>query len=150
MLKTIDPLLNPDVLHALAAMGHGDMLVMADRNFPAAAVARHTLVGRPLHMGGVPVERAVAAILSLMPLDSFVPDAAIRMEVVGDPAAIPAPQIAVQAAIDAAEGRHWPLTGLERHAFYARARQAFCVVHTDEDRPYGCFILTKGVIFPVA
>jgi len=147
MLKTIDPLIDAEVLHALAAMGHGDMLVVADRNFPAASVARHTHVGRPLRMGGVPVERVVVAILSLMPLDSFVPDAAIRMEVVGDPAAIPDPQRAVQGAIDAAEGRPWPLVGLERHAFYARARQAFCVVHTDEDRPYGCFIFTKGVIF---
>lgn len=55
--------------------------------------------------GGVPVERAVSAILSLMPLDSFVSDAAIRMEVVGDPDTIPEPQVAVQAVIDAAEGR---------------------------------------------
>lgn len=147
MLKTIDPLLNAEVLHALAAMGHGDTLVVADRNFPAASVARTTHVGRPLRLGGVAVERAVSAILSLMPLDSFVSDAAIRMEVVGDPDTIPEPQVAVQAAIDAAEGRPWPLIGLERFAFYARSRQAFCVVHTDEDRPYGCFMFTKGVIF---
>ena len=40
MLKGLDPLLGPDLLHILAAMGHGDELVIADANFPAASIAR--------------------------------------------------------------------------------------------------------------
>lgn len=146
MLKTIDPLLGAEVLHALAAMGQGDTLVIVDRHFPAETIARQTVIGRPLRMGGMPVERVVQAVLTLLPLDTAVVDAAIRMEVAGDHGSILPQQIAVQAAIDAAEGHHVPLLGLERHAFNARARDAFALIHTDEPRPYGCFILTKGVL----
>ena len=146
MLKTIDPLLNAEVLHALAAMGQGDALVVVDRHFPAEAIARQTVIGRPLRMGGVSVECVVRAVLSLLPLDTAAVDAAIRMEVAGDHGSILPQQMAVQETIDAAEGHHVPLLGVERHAFHARARNAFALIHTDEPRPYGCFIFTKGAL----
>ena len=86
MLKTIDPLLNADVLYALRAMGHGDRLVICDTNFPADAIARQTTLGRLLRIDNVSAARAVGAVLSVLPLDTFVDDAAIRMEIVGKPA----------------------------------------------------------------
>jgi L-fucose mutarotase len=104
--------------------------------------------GRLIRLDGVSAPRAVAAILSLMPLDSFVDHPAERMEVVGEPGRILPVMEEVQAAIDKAEGRHWPMGSIERHAFYARARQAYAVVQTGERRFYGCFILKKGVIPP--
>ena len=148
MLKGIDHRLNADVLHALRAMGHGDLLVVADTNFPADAVARDTTLGRLLRMENLTAAEAVGAILSVLPLDDFVEDHAARMEVVGDPAARPEVQREVQAAIDAAEGRPRPMVGVERFDFYARARQAYAVVQTGERRFYGCFLLRKGVIPP--
>ncbi len=150
MLKGLDPLLTPDLLHVLRAMGHGDDLVICDANFPAASVAAHTIHGEALRLPDVTAARAVAAVLSLMPLDSFVDHPAERMEIVGAPGDIPPVQREVQAAIDAAEGRAVPMGSIERHAFYARAKGAYAVVATGERRFYGCFILKKGVIAPPA
>jgi L-fucose mutarotase len=148
MLKSIDPVLNADVLYALRAMGHGDDLVICDTNFPADAVARQTTLGRLLRIDGVTAGRAARAILSLFPLDSFVDKPALRMEIVGQPDDVPAVQKEVQSEIDAAEGRSWPMGSIERFAFYDLAKKAYCVVQTGERRFYGCFIFKKGVIPP--
>jgi L-fucose mutarotase len=148
MLKAIDPALNADVLFALRAMGHGDRLVVCDTNFPADSIARRTALGRLLRIDNVSAARAVGAILSVLPLDTFVEDAAIRMEIVGSPLDVPPVQQEVQVAIDRAEGKSWPLVGVERHAFYEKAKTAYCIVATGERRFYGCFLFTKGVIPP--
>lgn len=148
MLKRIDPLLNADVLYALRAMGHGDRLVVCDTNFPADSIARQTRIGRLLRIDNVSAARAVRAVLSLLPLDTFVDDAAIRMEIVDSPHEVPAVQSEVQAEIDHAEGRPRPLVPVERHAFYETAKTAYCVIATGERRFYGCFLFTKGVIPP--
>lgn len=150
MLKSIDPLLNADVLYALRAMGHGDRLVVCDTNFPADAIARQTRLGHLLRIDNVGAARALRAVLSVLPLDTFVDDAAIRMEIVGQPHEVPPVQREVQAEIDRAEGRAWPLVPVERHAFYEKAKQAYCVIATGERRFYGCFLFTKGVIAPDA
>lgn len=148
MLKSIDPRLNADVLHTLRAMGHGDELVLCDTNFPADSVARATVLGKLLRIDNVSAAEAARAVLSLLPLDSFVDAPASRMEVVGQPAEIPDVQREVQAEIDAAEGRSWPMGSVERFAFYERARNAYAVIATGERRFYGCFIFKKGVIPP--
>jgi L-fucose mutarotase len=148
MLKGISPLLNADVLYALRAMGHGDDLIITDTNFPADSVARRTDLGELLRIDNVSAAAAVEAVLSVMPLDTFVDDAAARMEIVGAPNEIPPVQQEVQSAIDAAEGRAWPMISIERYAFYERAKQAYCVIQTGERRFYGCFAFRKGVIPP--
>lgn len=148
MLKGLDPRLNAEVLHALAAMGHGDMLIVADTNFPADTVARQTVSGKLLRMDNLTAAQAIEAILSVLPLDTFVDDFAARMEIVGRPKEIAPVQAEVQAAIDAAEGGSRPMTGVERYAFYDLAKQAYAVVQTGERRFYGCFMLRKGVIPP--
>ena len=148
MLKGINPLLNADVLHALRAMGHGDDLIIADTNFPADSVARQTALGTLLRIDNTTAAQAVEAVLSLMPLDSFVDDSAARMEMVGSPDEVPPVQQEVQAVIDAAEGKSWPMMSIERFAFYERAKQAYCVIQTGERRFYGCIALRKGVIPP--
>ena len=97
MLKGIDPILNADVLHVLKSMGHGDDLIIADMNFPSDSIARQTVYGKLLKLENVTAGRAVEGVLSLMPLDSFVPHPALRMEIVGKPDEIPAVQLEVQA-----------------------------------------------------
>ena len=150
MLKSIDPILNADVLYALRAMGHGDDLIICDTNFPADAVARQTVLGRLLRIDCVTAGRAAKAILSVMPLDGFVDHPALRMEIVGKPNEVPPVQAEVQAEVDAAEGRAWPMGSIERFAFYDLAKKAYCVIQTGERRFYGCFVLKKGVIPPDA
>lgn len=146
MLKNLDPLLNADVLYALSAMGHGDDVVVCDSHFPADSVARATVFGKLLRIDGADAPRAVRAVLSMLPLDTFVEAPAMRMEVVGDPGAMPFVQREAQAEVNAAEGRDLPFAAIERHAFYSRARKAYCVIVTGEARGYGCFIFTKGVM----
>lgn len=150
MLKSINPLLNADVLYALRAMGHGDELVLCDGNFPADSVARQTVLGRVLHIDGVGTQEAARAILSVMPLDGAVETPVQRMEIMGHPDEIPPVQTELQAEIDRAEGKHWPMGSIERFAFYEAARKAYCVIATSERRFYGCFLLKKGVIAPEA
>ena len=94
------------------------------------------------------MDPAVEAILSVMPLDTFVPDPACRMEIVGDPDTLPPVQREVQQAVDRAASKHVPLLGVERFAFYERAKSAFAIVPTGERRFYGCFIFKKGVVPP--
>jgi L-fucose mutarotase len=142
MLKGLDPLLGPDLLHVLAAMGHGDELVLADANFPAASIAR-----RLVRLDGVDAPRALRAVLSVLPLDTFTATPAMVMAVVGDPGAVPPPVREFQAIVDATAGRPVRLEPLERFAFYERARAAFAVVATGELRPYGNILLVKGVVF---
>jgi L-fucose mutarotase len=150
MLKLIDNILNADVLQALSAMGHGDDLVICDTNFPADSVARQTVVGKLLRIDNVTCGRAARAILSVFPLDSFVDHPASRMQIVGKPNEVPPVQAEVQAEIDKAEGKPWPMGSIERFAFYEAAKKSYCVIQTGERRFYGCFIFKKGVIPPEA
>jgi L-fucose mutarotase len=142
LLKNLDPLLNAELLHALAAMGHGDELALVDRNYPAASTAR-----RLVRLDGVGTVRAAQAILSVLPLDTFVPSPVVRMEPVDDPAAIPDVQAELLACASSADGRDLIFAGLDRYAFYERSRAAFVTVVTGESRPYGCVLLMKGVVF---
>jgi L-fucose mutarotase len=148
MLKGIDNRLNADVLGALRAMGHGDTIIISDTNFPADTIARQTTIGRLLRMENLTSAEAAKAILSVLPLDTFVDDFAGRMEVVGDPDKIEPVMTEVQAEIDSAEGRSRPMISIERFDFYDVAKQAYAVVQTGERRFYGCFMLRKGVIPP--
>ena len=148
MLKGIDNRLNAEVLGCLRAMGHGDVLIIADTNGPSDSVARATVTGQLLRMENLTAAQAVQAVLSVFPLDTFVDDFAGRMEIVGDARSIPPVQAEVQAEIDAAEGRARPMVSIERFAFYDIARKAYAVIQTGERRFYGCFMLRKGVIGP--
>lgn len=145
MLKDIDPILNADVLYALRAMGHGDDLIIADTNFPSDSVARETVLGDVLRIDR-PAAEVVKAVLSLYPIDTFVDDAAARMEVVDEPETILPVMQEVQAEVSAAGGP--TMMSIERFAFYDRAKQAYAVIQTGERRFYGCFALRKGVVPP--
>lgn len=146
MLKGLDPVLSADLLWLLAAMGHGDDLALVDANHPAETIARATTSGRLVRLPGLSMGRAARAILSVLPIDEFEPEPARRMLVVGDPDAVPQVQLEVQAQLDAALGRASPLAGIERFSFYEAAKSAFAVVQVGDPRPYGCFLLRKGVI----
>ena len=145
MLKGLDPILNAEVLYALRAMGHGDDLIIADTNFPSDSVARETVLGELLRIDR-PAAEVVRAVLSVYPIDTFVDDAAARMEVVDEPDTILPVMQEVQAEVSAAGGP--TMMSIERFDFYDRAKQAYAVIQTGERRFYGCFALRKGVVPP--
>jgi L-fucose mutarotase len=140
MLIGLDTLLTADLLHALAAMGHGETIVLVDANYPATRGRR--LVRAP----GADTPRVLRAVLSVLPIDTFIPEPASVMQVVGDPDAVPAVVAEMNACLKAAGCA--PAVGVERHAFYAAAETAYAIVQTGERRFYGNILLTKGVIAP--
>ncbi len=141
MLKNIDPILPPDLLAHLRAMGHGDEVAIVDANFPASGTA-----ARLVRMDGVSSTQALAAVLQLLPLDTYVDSAVHVMQVVGESGAAPIADEYRQ-IVFAVEGESMGRLGvLERHAFYERAKRCYAVIATGELRLYGNVILTKGVI----
>lgn len=141
MLRNIPQILSPDLLHALRAMGHGDDIVIADANFPGTSMG-----ARCIRLDGISATDTLKAILTLMPLDTFVPDPALVMQVVGDPSAVPEIVKEFQAIIDDTADHPAPIKGLERFDFYERAKKAYAVIQTGEQRLYGNIILKKGVV----
>jgi len=145
MLKGIDPLLTPELLHVLAEMGHGDEIVIADANFTAATLGRgKTLIRLP----GAGLHRTCEAVLSLLPLDAAVARPVACMQVGDTPTGyLSALQRRVLASL-AAAGWAEPAQceAIERFAFYDRVKRAHAIVQTGELQPYANFIFKKGVI----
>jgi L-fucose mutarotase len=142
MLKGIDPILGPELLATLRAMGHADEIAIVDANFPAASNAK-----RLIRAEGVSATRMVEAILSVLPLEQFEPVAAFRMEVDGAPAELP-PVIGEFERLLKAAGYDGPIGALGRFAYYERTRAAYAIVSTGERRYWGNLILKKGAIPP--
>ena len=143
MLRGIHPLLSPDLLHVLAAMGHGDRIAVVDANFPALSHAKQLI-----RLPGTPAPVVLEAILSVLPVDDFEPHPVSVMQVVGDAAMVPEAVREFTAILirnDLA-----PPARLERHAFYCATAEAFAVVQTGERRFYGNILLTKGIVPPDA
>ncbi|MDF2371433.1 MAG: RbsD/FucU domain-containing protein [Rhizobiaceae bacterium] len=147
MLKGINPLVTPDLIHCLLSMGHGDELVIVDANFPAASIAETTNMQEPIRLPGFSSPQAAQIITELMPLDHFTETCALRMEIDGAPQEMGAVHHETFDIIRAAMPDGANVGSLERQMFYQQAARAFAVVATSEKRPFGCFILRKGVIF---
>lgn len=141
MLRNIPPILSPDLLWTLRAMGHGDDLVIADANFPATAL------GTKCHrLDGLTATDVLQAVLTVLPLDRYVQNPAVVMEVVDDPDATPPIVTEFQNITTTTADHPATLDKLERFAFYDRAESAFAIIQTGETRLYGNIILKKGVI----
>ena len=143
MLINIDPVLSPELLSVLQSMGHGDRLVLSDANFPA-----HSLNPLVVRLDGIDIPKAAKAILSVFPLDSFVPSPVQRMEIDDNPNEINDVHQDLISVVKEVSGTNWNIGSIERQQFYEETKNTYCVVSTSETRPFGCFILTKGVIKP--
>ena len=142
MLKGIPDIISPELLKILHEMGHGDDLVIGDANYPAASNAR-ILVRSDGH--GVP--ELLDAILSLFPLDDFVPHPVSLMQVVPGDKTVPVIQDEIRKVVAKHEPKGDALVEqIERFAFYERAKKAYAIVATTEKKLYGCMIIKKGVI----
>jgi L-fucose mutarotase len=141
MLKNHSPLHTPDLLYMLASMGHGDDLAIVDAHFPADSMAQ-----RLIRLDGANATDTLRACLELIPLDTFVPDPALRMQVVDNPEEVPPIQYEFQKIVNEVEGREVPLKPIERFGFYERAKAAYAIILTGELRTYGCILVKKGVV----
>ncbi|MBU2994568.1 RbsD/FucU domain-containing protein [Octadecabacter sp. 1_MG-2023] len=141
MLRNIPPILSPEILWALRAMGHGDDVVIADANFPATALG-----ARVHRLDGLTATDVLQAVLTVLPMDRFVDSPALVMEVVDDPDVVPPIVDEFQTIATTTADIPVTLDRLERFAFYDRAKTAFAVIQTGETRLYGNIILKKGVI----
>jgi len=141
MLKNIPKNISPDLLKILAEMGHGDEVVIADGNFPAASCAK-----RLIRADGLDVAPILDDILTLFPLDTYVEHPVILMDIVpGDPT----PTIwETYRNIIAKHDPQAKVANIDRFAFYERAKNAYAVIATTEAALYANIILTKGVVKP--
>lgn len=138
MLKNVDKLLTGDLLKILCDMGHGNELVIADANFPAETCAQ-----RLIRLPGIDGVRAAKAILSVFPLDTYTDDPAIVMALTESDVKKGMRRPVIWDDYQSAAGH---LKEIERFAFYERAKKAYCVIQTGEERQYGNLILVKGVV----
>jgi L-fucose mutarotase len=141
MLKGVPAIISPELLKVMMEMGHGDELVIADGNFPAASMAR-----RLLRADGHGVPDLLDAILKFFPLDSFVEHPAALMQVVpGDPTK-PLIWEQYRSIVKNAEEKFEDFEYVERFAFYERAGRAYAILATGERALYANIILKKGVV----
>jgi L-fucose mutarotase len=140
MLIGLDPILSPELLSHLRAMGHGDEIVVADGSFPAATVAK-----RLVRIDGVGLRRVLRAVLGLLPLDESEPNPVIGMQVINDPGKWMPMHEEIAQALAGVAGSIKPVL-IDRHEFYRRSTQAFAVVATGETGFYGNVLLRKGTI----
>lgn len=141
MLKHIPNILSPDLLKILMEMGHGDEIVIADGNFPAASIGQ-----KLIRLDGHNIPEVLEAILKFLPLDIYVKNPVGLMEVVPGDNVRPAiweeyRKIIVESKEPFKEFEH-----IERFAFYERAKKAYAVIATSESALYANIILKKGVV----
>ena len=141
MLKNVPPILSPELMKTLLEMGHGDEIVLADGNFPAASVAR-----RLIRCDGHGVPELLEAVLRFFPLDIYVDRPVGLMAVVPGDKTKPTIWEQYRKLIAASGEKFSDFEFIERFAFYERAKQAYAVVATSEKALYANIILKKGVL----
>ncbi|XP_062375014.1 fucose mutarotase [Sardina pilchardus] len=148
VLKGIPSLLSPELLYALAKMGHGDELVLADANFPVSSVCKCGPI--EIRADGLQIPALLEAILKLFPLDTYVRSPAAVMDLVDSDKelGLETPVWTSYIHMIKQAGSQGGLETVERFAFYERAKKAFAVVATGETALYGNLIIKKGVIPP--
>ena len=142
MLKGLNPLLGPELLKVLRAMGHGDEIAIVDGNYPADADAK-----RLVRADGIGATDLLDAILSVMPLDEFVPDCAFRPAAQNDPKHMEPVFTDFEAIVKKWEPKRH-ISVLVGPDFYNRVKGCYAIVASSEARLYGNIVLKKGVIHP--
>jgi len=142
MLKRIQNIISPQLLKVLMEMGHGDEVVIADGNFPAASHAQ-----RLVRLDGHEIVPLLEAVLKLFPLDTFVEKPAVLMAVVQGYNYYPEIWAAYKKIIQQYESHFAEFEMMERYVFYERAKRAYAIVATGETARYANIILKKGIFF---
>ena len=143
MLRGISPIISPELIKVLMEMGHGDELILADANFPAAGYAQRLVRG-----DGISIPALLAAILPLFPLDYYVEFPVALMNIAPNIPNKPVIWEDYRKIVKANEPNFKDFEYMERFAFYERAKKAYAILATGELATYANVILKKGVIKP--
>ncbi|MFW5980555.1 MAG: RbsD/FucU family protein [Halanaerobiaceae bacterium] len=143
MLKGIPGIISPELMKIIMEMGHGDEIVLADGNFPAASNAR-----RLIRCDGHQIPELLEAILKFFPLDTYVDQPVSLMEVSPEDDYEPEIWEKYQEIIKKSETEieESQIEFVKRFDFYKRARKAYAIVASGETALYANIILKKGVI----
>ncbi len=141
MLKGIPSIITPELLKILMEMGHGDEIVIADGNFPAATCAQ-----RLVRLDGHGVPEVLEAILKFPPLDPYVEKPVTLMQVVPGDTVVPVIWDTYKEIINKYEPQKNKIDNIDRFGFYNRAKQAYAVIATSEAALYANILLKKGVV----
>ncbi len=141
MLKNVPDVISPELMSAMMSMGHGDEIVLADGNFPAAANAQCLI-----RADGLGVPELLEAMMQFFPLDTYVDCPATVMAVVPGDDVEPTIWEEYQRILSEAEARDVSFQEVSREEFYAASRKAFAVVATSETALYANLLLKKGVV----
>ena len=150
MLHRIPNTLTPELIYILSKMGHGDEIVIADANFPAASTSSFCKIKDPIYIPNVNAPKIISDICKLLPIDHFSEYGAARMEIDGMPDEEGDVHIAVRKVLEKVmlnRKNNFNIISIERQTFYSHSQNCFAVVSTGESRAFGCFILKKGVVF---
>ena len=143
MLKTIPGNISPQLMMALMEMGHGDKIVLADANFPAAANAR-----RLVRADGIEIPDLLESLMKYFPLDNFVEYPVKLMAVAPGLGETPEIWDTYGAIIEKHDDSNafTKFEYLERMIFYEEAKKAFAVVATGTTVKYANIMLQMGVV----
>lgn len=141
MLKKIPPLLSPNLIKTLMEMGHGDEIVIADGNYPAASLAN-----RLIRCDGLKIPELLESILELFPLDTYVESSVSLMKVAEEETYIPEIWREYEKILTKANKENIDINYIERFKFYERSKNSFAIVTTSEKSLYANILLKKGVI----
>ena len=141
MLKNIPEVISPELMKVLMEMGHGDEIVLADGNFPAASVAN-----KLIRCDGHDIPKILDAVLKFFPLDQYVKYPVALMAVVPGDKTKPTIWEEYRKIIKASSENFPDFEFVERFAFYERAKKAYAVVASSEKALYASIILKKGVL----
>ncbi len=137
--------ITPELLFALAKMGHGDRIVIADANFPSDSVAKTTVLGTPIRVSGTTSD-LLADILKIMPLDQYedFPISVMDRVPADKERGLDVPAYGALANVAGKTAQE--LNYVERFAFYEKAKECFAVVQTTDRTLYANCIVSKGVL----
>ena len=147
MLKTLPPILSPELLKVLAEMGHSDRICIGDGNFPGArmAKAKNAIF---IRADGHGVPEILDAILQVIPLDTYVDTPAMIMETGEQDKGLHIPIWDVYKDIIAKHDERGAAAvgNIDRFKFYDEAKDCYCVIQSGETAIYANVIIQKGVI----
>ena len=141
MLKNIPKNLSPQLVKVLMEMGHGDEIVIADGNYPAASNAKNLV-----RCDGLSIPELLESILQLFPLDTYSEYAIGLMEIVPGDDIVPVIWDEYKQIIEKSNTENGKIENIERFAFYERGKKAYAIVATGEEALYANILLRKGVV----
>lgn len=142
MLKGIPEVIPPKLMKYMMEMGHGDVLLIADANYPAKANAQ-----RYIRIEGVGTEELLDAILNYYPLDVYVDEPVKLMRPLPEE-----PRAEIWNQYEEIIRKHDDEKAfrgfgfIDRLPFYDESRAAYVIVQTNTAARYANIMLKKGVI----